>query len=46
MLYLIGLGLDNGELSLNGLKALKNSKKLFLETYTTPISEEESFFWK
>ncbi len=46
MLYLIGLGLDNGELSLNGLKALKNSKKLFLETYTTPISEEYLSFLK
>ncbi len=44
MLYLVGLGLGEGELSLNGLIAIKNSQKLFLENYTTPISTEYTSF--
>ncbi len=34
MLYLIGLGLGENDLTLKGIKALKNSDKIFAEFYT------------
>ncbi|MCD6368042.1 MAG: diphthine synthase [Candidatus Aenigmarchaeota archaeon] len=36
MLYLIGLGLRNKDITLNGLKAAKKCKKLYVELYTSP----------
>ncbi len=44
MLYLVGLGIAEGELSLNAIEALKNSEKIFLENYTTPVSEKYLLF--
>ncbi len=44
MLYLIGLGIAEGELSLNALEALKSSEKIFLENYTTPVSKKYLLF--
>ena len=35
MLYLIGIGLDCKDISLNGLEAVKKCKKLYLENYTS-----------
>ncbi len=40
MLFLIGLGLGPGELTLNGLSSIKKSSTVFIENYTTPISKE------
>lgn len=34
MLYLIGLGLDKNDVSLNALKAIKDCKMIYWETYT------------
>ena len=34
MLYLIGLGLDKKDISMNALEALKKSKKVYFENYT------------
>ncbi len=39
MLYLIGLGLNPKELTLEGLEALKACKKVYLEDYTSKYSE-------
>ncbi|MEM0200813.1 MAG: diphthine synthase [Candidatus Micrarchaeaceae archaeon] len=46
MLFLIGLGLGPGEISINGVSTIKKCKKIFIENYTTPISEEYIFFLK
>ncbi|MEK6907392.1 MAG: diphthine synthase [Nanoarchaeota archaeon] len=35
MLYLIGLGLDSKDISLNALEAIKKCKKVYLESYTS-----------
>ncbi|MFH0831474.1 MAG: diphthine synthase [archaeon] len=35
MMYLIGLGLDKGDLSMNAMEAIKQCKKIWLETYTS-----------
>lgn len=35
MLYLIGLGLDKNDISLNGLEAVKKCKNVYLEYYTS-----------
>lgn len=36
MLYFIGLGLGNEkDITINGLEAVKKSKKVFLESYTS-----------
>lgn len=40
MLFLIGLGISEGEISLNGLNKIKESDEIFLEQYTTPISDK------
>ena len=34
MLYLIGLGLDKKDISLNAFESLKKCKKVYLENYT------------
>ena len=34
MLYLIGLGLDKKDITMNGLEAIKKSKKIYFENYT------------
>jgi len=34
MLYLIGLGLENGEVTQKGVKALEEAEKAFVEFYT------------
>ncbi len=46
MLFLIGLGLGPGEVTVNGLSSIKKSSKVFIEKYTTPISEEYMGFLK
>ena len=51
MLYLIGLGLNNcKDVSLNGLEAIKNCDKIFLENYTSKFNskkeELEEFYGK
>jgi len=42
MLYLIGLGLNEKSISLEGLEAIKKCKKIYLDTYTVnfPYSEK------
>ncbi|MGC8479845.1 MAG: diphthine synthase [Candidatus Micrarchaeia archaeon] len=40
MLFLIGLGISEGEISINGINKIKESDKIFLEQYTTPISDK------
>lgn len=40
MLFLIGLGLGTGEITYNGISSIKKSSKVFIENYTTPISNE------
>ncbi|HUB92705.1 MAG TPA: diphthine synthase [Candidatus Saccharimonadales bacterium] len=40
MLYLIGLGLSQKDISLKGLQALKTADKIYIERYTLPISQE------
>ena len=50
MLYIIGLGLDKGDLTLKALDALKKCKIVYLETYTSyspyTIKELEKFLEK
>ncbi|WEL20024.1 diphthine synthase [Candidatus Nanohalococcus occultus] len=43
MLYLVGLGLDDGEITQKGLKALENAEKAYAEFYTNTetVSVEE-----
>lgn len=43
MLYLIGLGLNEKSISLEGIEAIKKCKKIYLESYTVnfPYSKEE-----
>lgn len=36
MLYLIGLGLSDNDISLKGIEALKESEKIYAEFYTSP----------
>ena len=48
-LYLIGLGLNEESITLEGLNAIKKCNKLYLETYTTqpfPIKKLEKLFNK
>jgi diphthine synthase len=40
MLYLIGLGLDLKDISIKALEAIKKSKAVYLETYTTTFPYE------
>jgi len=40
MLYMIGLGLEKGDMTVKGFEALKSCKTIFLETYTNVISED------
>ena len=40
MLYIIGLGLEKGDMTVKGLQALQSCKTIFLETYTSVISDE------
>ena len=40
MLYIIGLGLEKGDMTLKGLQAMQSCKTIFLETYTNVISED------
>ncbi|MBR9682024.1 MAG: diphthine synthase [Candidatus Altiarchaeota archaeon] len=35
MLYIVGMGLERGDLTEKGLAALKKAKKIFVETYTS-----------
>ncbi|MEK6878727.1 MAG: hypothetical protein AABY22_03920, partial [Nanoarchaeota archaeon] len=37
MLYLVGLGLNEREISLESLEALKKCKKVYLESYTIDL---------
>ncbi len=41
MLYLIGLGLELGDINLKALEAIKKCKKLYLESYTSIGSSSE-----
>ncbi|KKM86908.1 hypothetical protein LCGC14_1274180 [marine sediment metagenome] len=43
MLYLIGLGLNEKGISLEGLEAVKKCEKVYLESYTAeiPYSKED-----
>jgi diphthine synthase len=50
-LYLVGLGLaDEKDISVKGLEAIKKSKRIFLESYTSiltiPIEQLENFYEK
>lgn len=40
MLYIVGLGLEKGDISVKGLETLKKVKTIYLERYTLPIPEE------
>jgi len=40
MLYIIGLGLGKGDMTAKGIEALQSCKTIFLETYTSVISDE------
>lgn len=40
MLMLIGLGLESWEITVKGLRALKNADEVFYEEYTNPISKD------
>jgi len=40
MLLLVGLGLEQGDISVKALEALKNADRICLERYTLPIPEE------
>ncbi len=42
MLYIIGLGLKPKDISIEGLDALKNCEKIFLESYTSQYATETS----
>ena len=50
MLYLIGLGLDNRDLTIKALEAIKKCKLIYLEIYTSklsyPVKELEKFIKK
>jgi diphthine synthase len=39
MLYLIGIGLNSKQITLEAINAIKNSSQIFLETYTSEYSE-------
>ncbi len=39
MLYIVGLGLNKNQISIEALKALKESKKIYVENYTSKYSE-------
>ncbi|MEM3791474.1 MAG: diphthine synthase [Candidatus Micrarchaeaceae archaeon] len=44
MLLLVGIGTKNEELSLEALECIKNSKKVFLDSYTSIIEDERKEF--
>jgi len=50
MLYIIGLGLDKGDITLNGINCIKKCSKVYLERYTSilpcPVPELEKIIGK
>lgn len=40
MLMLIGIGIETGDISVRALEAAKQAKKLYLDSYTAPITSE------
>ncbi|MEM4366214.1 MAG: diphthine synthase, partial [Candidatus Woesearchaeota archaeon] len=42
VLYLIGIGLGKDDISLKGLDAARNSNKIWLDAYTSPLLFELS----